>query len=317
MRGRAEAVDFYPRPPRGGRRQLRRHHRPIPRISIHALREEGDAFRPPFWLACPNFYPRPPRGGRPVPRPRMLPQQYFYPRPPRGGRRIAGVVPVNAELFLSTPSARRATDNRAGNQCAGTISIHALREEGDQCGPDGPLGGFGFLSTPSARRATGQRCTLIMDSNDFYPRPPRGGRLLVFFLEALLHDFYPRPPRGGRLNPTNLAAFADRISIHALREEGDAFDLRDAVNGFVFLSTPSARRATPNCGWKVWLQSDFYPRPPRGGRPTTLCFWAGCALFLSTPSARRATRSHGQGSGRGVDFYPRPPRGGRRRCRPM
>ena len=106
---------------------------------------------------------------------------------------------------------------------------------------------------------------------------------------ALLHDFYPRPPRGGRLNPTNLAAFADRISIHALREEGDAFDLRDAVNGFVFLSTPSARRATPNCGWKVWLQSDFYPRPPRGGRPTTLCFWAGCALFLSTPSARRAT----------------------------
>ena len=79
------------------------------------------------------------------------------------------------------------------------------------------------------------------------------------------------------------------ISIHALREEGDAFDLRDAVNGFVFLSTPSARRATPNCGWKVWLQSDFYPRPPRGGRPTTLCFWAGCALFLSTPSARRAT----------------------------
>ena len=36
------AVDFYPRPPRGGRRgrnsaSTRRHH-----ISIHALREEGD-----------------------------------------------------------------------------------------------------------------------------------------------------------------------------------------------------------------------------------------------------------------------------------
>ena len=172
---RSAQRDFYPRPPRGGRRQLRRHHRPIPRISIHALREEGDAFRPPFWLACPNFYPRPPRGGRPVPRPRMLPQQYFYPRPPRGGRRIAGVVPVNAELFLSTPSARRATDNRAGNQCAGTISIHALREEGDLAAP----GHFVKLG-------------------DFYPRPPRGGRPIEQMIRHAGINFYPRPPRGGR-----------------------------------------------------------------------------------------------------------------------
>ena len=35
------------------------------RISIHALREEGDS-RPP-WCRCSAayFYPRPPRGGRP------------------------------------------------------------------------------------------------------------------------------------------------------------------------------------------------------------------------------------------------------------
>ena len=56
-------------------------------ISIHALREEGDCptsvRRVPRW----NFYPRPPRGGRPS---RML--QVMYP-----------------EVFLSTPSARRAT----------------------------------------------------------------------------------------------------------------------------------------------------------------------------------------------------------------
>ena len=36
----------------------------------------------------------------------------------------------------------------------------------------------------------------------------------------------------------------EHISIHALREEGDeAFQLEDLLNG-IFLSTPSARRAT-------------------------------------------------------------------------
>ena len=34
--------DFYPRPPRGGRRRCRRYHLPLHEISIHALREEGD-----------------------------------------------------------------------------------------------------------------------------------------------------------------------------------------------------------------------------------------------------------------------------------
>ena len=79
-------------------------------------------------------------------------------------------------LFLSTPSARRATRSGwpAGYRLA--ISIHALREEGDVPGADDvPHRGIsihalreegdravmqqlgrrtGFLSTPSARRAT-------------------------------------------------------------------------------------------------------------------------------------------------------------------
>ena len=56
--------------------------------------------------------------------------------------------------------------------------------------------------------------------------------------------FYPRPPRGGRL--LNIGEFpnAERISIHALREEGD--DKGNSSHGLekTFLSTPSARRAT-------------------------------------------------------------------------
>ena len=37
---------------------------------------------------------------------------YFYPRPPRGGRRVAVVVAQAVDVFLSTPSARRATSRR-------------------------------------------------------------------------------------------------------------------------------------------------------------------------------------------------------------
>ena len=37
----------------------------------------------------------------------------------------------NAAIFLSTPSARRATVDCLGLSCGLVISIHALREEGD------------------------------------------------------------------------------------------------------------------------------------------------------------------------------------------
>ena len=57
------------------------------------------------------------------------------------------------------------------------------------------------------------------------------------------------------------------ISIHALREEGDLLTVPPTSIKEVFLSTPSARRAT--LGGKEMSTNvyDFYPRPPRGGRP--------------------------------------------------
>ena len=57
-----------------------------------------------------------------------------------------------------------------------------------------------FLSTPSARRATGKGAPAQHDIPNFYPRPPRGGR---------------------RMNTSNVI-IGLKISIHALREEGDA-----------------------------------------------------------------------------------------------
>ena len=147
------------------------------KISIHALREEGDKLKATQTNATLNFYPRPPRGGRPA-------------------------------------SKRKFRDITK------------------------------FLSTPSARRATGWEPQDLENLYNFYPRPPRGGRLLDYMgvptktaisihalreegdaatltLRAQIENFYPRPPRGGRPGIPACRSGCSCISIHALREEGD------------------------------------------------------------------------------------------------
>ena len=150
--------------------------------------------------------------------------------------------------FLSTPSARRATRYFS----AATSSRHS------------------FLSTPSARRATQFFDHRDFIQHDFYPRPPRGGRPQMSPACPSISSVYPRPPRGGRPATTSLTSTHKGISIHALREEGDAFQKLLLVFDCLFLSTPSARRATSST---------------KGSYTTPV-------TFLSTPSARRATFRH-------------------------
>ena len=117
-RGVCWLVDFYPRPPRGGRRIVDGIPRIVSDISIHALREEGDT-SPRMPTSCsPYFYPRPPRGGRPKGTVEFRLFNDFYPRPPRGGRQGGWTKGWQTEEFLSTPSARRATrgKHRSGGQ---------------------------------------------------------------------------------------------------------------------------------------------------------------------------------------------------------
>ena len=71
-----------------------------------------------------------------------------------------------------------------------------------------------------------------------------------------------RAPRLAVLHPARSG-----ISIHALREEGDLLYFDVLPCGKVFLSTPSARRATLSFLQSLKRYSHFYPRPPRGGRP--------------------------------------------------
>ena len=79
-------------------------------ISIHALREEGDA------------------GWRSHGRTRS----YFYPRPPRGGRPLFS-VPQREGILISIHALREEGDDGFYiiRKLTVTISIHALREEGD------------------------------------------------------------------------------------------------------------------------------------------------------------------------------------------
>ena len=149
--------------------------------------------------------------------------------------------------FLSTPSARRATDS--GSACRRPV--------------------LQFLSTPSARRATPRH----------QHRRPAG----LISIHALREegDAY----RFGSVS-------AQSISIHALREEGDRLTKAGIAARVKFLSTPSARRATPSVPHFGIEWYNFYPRPPRGGRPTSTLWSSSCSRY----------------------FYPRPPRGGRR-CR--
>ena len=146
-------------------------------ISIHALREEGDRNSVRRAAVRPNFYPRPPRGGRQRSSICTLVYLVFLSTP--SARRATGqrmTVTFDDVRFLSTPSARRATkEHQHGREC-NQISIHALREEGD-------------LTTP--------------------------------ILHPCISNFYPRPPRGGRLPMAEKQLYPVFISIHALREEGD------------------------------------------------------------------------------------------------
>ena len=174
------------------------------------------------------------------------------------------------------------------------------------------LGMYEFLSAPSARRATARRSSRPQSTRYFYPRPPRGGRLPLdaateynaLFLStpsarratsSIMPTpmgrpyFYPRPPRGGRPQLSVQIQHKLGISIHALREEGDPFSVSLWVLMELFLSTPSARRATAH-GVLIILDVRISIHALREEGDHN--FAGGDALqqrFLSTPSARRAT----------------------------
>ena len=84
----------------------------------------------------------------------------------------------------------------------------------------------------------------------------------------------------------------------------------------VFLSTPSARRATADCNVDVVRIAGFLSTPSARRATPPIAAIDHIAEFLSTPSARRATSCPATPSTEQRNFYPRPPRGGRRTAIP-
>ena len=92
--GKAADINFYPRPPRGGRPAAKESAGAILSISIHALREEGDDTRygsgsEPTTISIHALREEGDRGHQTS----CYPCKNFYPRPPRGGRRCVLPVP--------------------------------------------------------------------------------------------------------------------------------------------------------------------------------------------------------------------------------
>ena len=329
----AFALYFNPRPPRGGRhRAVVRDHecrgfqstpsarrataagcckRSAMRISIHALREEGDsASWTQTWKLC-NFNPRPPRGGRPAKRnvehgkhhisihalreegdlviqPFGQTLEDFNPRPPRGGRLNCTGHSMTPALFQSTPSARRATFSLSSN---GTVNL--------------------FQSTPSARRATQPTSQSKLFHMISIHALREEGDSKSPEKKAISRTFQSTPSARRATRPETALQAGRPISIHALREEGDRtgrrqsalqsdFNPRPPRGGrlgymfFVICHCNISIHALREEGDLIAIRcppmySDFNPRPPRGGRPNVLGTIVGWVSFQSTPSARRAT----------------------------
>ena len=168
-------------------------------ISIHALREEGDASPSWCWPSRANFNPR----------------------PPRGGRHSTQRLKLASSLFQSTPSARRTTEKAAQAKQDTEISIHALRGESDLLWNHFQNLMGQFQSTPSAGRATSSSAPAPCPDGNFNPRPPRGERQNQCCGLPGLQLFQSTPSaRRATLETVNLTHLTC-ISIHALREEGD------------------------------------------------------------------------------------------------
>ena len=149
-------------------------------------------------------------------------------------------------LFLSTPSARRATCGSMVLSSTILISIHALREEGDVVPLDAQPVYLLFLSTPSARRATAAAL------------PPWAACRIS--IHALREE-------GDSLPKAVVKDREEFLSTPSARRA--TCSIGSTYQRTKFLSTPSARRATPYRFVDVSRWQDFYPRPPRGGRRAT------------------------------------------------
>ena len=151
-----------------------RHHK----ISIHALRGEGDSAHLGFNIHIDRFQST-----------------------PSVGRATRLLLWAHAESsFQSTPSVGRATRCADWDNRHHKISIHALRGEGDSAHLGFNIHIDRFQSTPSVGRATNVMLICLHHILISIHALRGEGDLIVSFASSSLRYFNPRPPWGGRLN---------------------------------------------------------------------------------------------------------------------
>ena len=258
--------NFYPRPPRGGRPYLWERNEKGEKISIHALREEGDDEHNGNFEEAKEFLSTP-SARRATAEVVEAPEgkEYFYPRPPRGGRLYDGYFCLSRRKIsihalreegdaiwvlsrlvsrISIHALREEGDSQQKfNRRSMYISIHALREEGDA--DNAPVADCASISIHALREEgdSGNKGTYSLPTISIHALREEGDRSGW--------------PAGYRL----------AISIHALREEGDGCVLR--YTDHLEISIHALREEGDHRRCRLRQGSlYFYPRPPRGGRPS-------------------------------------------------
>ena len=149
---------------------------------------------------------------------------------------------------------------------------------------------------------------------DFYPRPPRGGRLIYLAEELGEIEFLSTSPAWGTTSSFSRSQRTCRISIHVPRV-GDDAPVPIQIGSQMSISIHVPRVGDDNAhSVKRQFCPHFYPRPPRGGRPRPLpVAVARTSISIHVPRVGDDSGAFAGPSFR-CHFYPRPPRGGRLVC---
>ena len=148
---------------------------------------------------------------------------------------------------------------------------------------------------------------------NFYPRPPGGGRPAHFFTLFFHFGFLSTPSGWRATGGQHLAGHPFAISIHALRVEGDRPTRSRSCTCTDFYPRPPGGGRRFFDVYCVYCRRNFYPRPPGGGRqkcPGVLIYPGN---FYPRPPGGGRLEPPQQSFCRAENFYPRPPGGGRLR----
>ena len=257
-------------------------------ISIHAPREGSDT--QPSGRPCMRdyFYPRSPRGERLLlPAHRQGRTGHFYPRSPRGER--PGITFGKGGYLISIHAPREGSDCISGWTSAATAHFYPRSPRGER--PQLPADQVELvaISIHAPREGSDPMDALSRLRARISIHAPREGsdkgQLVIFHL-AVISIHAPREgsdgarAQGHRLNLS--------ISIHAPREGSDRQRRADRRHPDNFYPrSPRGERPTahPSCRQTRY----FYPRSPRGERPAPPSLPLGAVSFLSTLPARGAT----------------------------